>query len=473
MNNGNSLLKKVFETICKHNMISRGEKILVAVSGGADSVCMLHALNALKTSFGFSIYCAHLNHGLRGEAADSDERFVVELCGKLDIPVFTKTVDVRAFAKEKKISLEEAVRVLRYKFFDELSKKNKIDKIATAHNKNDNAETVLMRIFRGTGIDGLCGISYKREDGVIRPLLDIEKCEIEEYCKENNLSFCTDETNNENEYTRNKIRNELLPYIIENFNPDVVDSLSRLTETAKEDGEFLNNYAKRLYERLRSPLSSKKPVMLHIESLGLVSRSIAARVLRIAALDAAKDVKLEKKHIDDVFDLMTKETGSRISLPKGLVAEVQYGWLTFADGEKNPKALEDEQFFFTEVLPDDTVFVKNLDKNIYLKVKSEKGYKCKINEQALDFDKLEGQHLFLRSRRDGDRMVCFSDGRTKKIKNILIDGKIPRSDRDKILLLATGDEVLAIVGSRVSEKYKITNETERTLVIRYGDIDEE
>ncbi len=472
MSNGNFLLKKVFETICKHNMISRGEKILVAVSGGADSVCMLHALNALKTSFGFSIYCAHLNHGLRGEAADSDERFVVELCGKLDIPVFTNAVDVRAFAKEKKLSLEEAGRVLRYKFFDELSKRHRIDKIATAHNKNDNAETVLMRIFRGTGIDGLCGISYKREDGVIRPLLDIERREIEEYCKDNNLSFCTDETNNENEYTRNKIRNELLPYITENFNPDVVDSLSRLTETAKEDGEFLNSYAKRLYERLRSPLSLKKPVMLHIESISMVSRSIASRVLRIAALDAAKDVKLEKKHIDDVFDLMTKETGTRISLPKGLVAEVQYGWLTFADGEKKPKVLEDEQFFFTEVLPGDVVYVQNVDKNISVRTENEKGYKCKINEQTLDFDKLEGKHLFLRSRRDGDRMVCFSDGRTKKIKNILIDGKVPRGDRDKILLLATGDEVLAIVGNRVSEKYKITNETERTLVIRYGDIDE-
>ncbi|MBQ9757671.1 MAG: tRNA lysidine(34) synthetase TilS [Clostridia bacterium] len=472
MNNGNSVLKKVFETVCEHNMINRGERILAAVSGGADSVCMLHVLNALKTSLGFSIYCAHLNHGLRGEAADRDERFVVELCGKLDIPVFTKTVDVRAFAEKEKLTLEEAGRVLRYEFFDELSKRHRIEKIATAHNKNDNAETVLMRVFRGTGIDGLCGISYRREDGVIRPLLDTRRYEIEEYCRENNLSFCTDETNNENEYTRNKIRNELLPYLAENFNSDIVDSLFRLSENAKEDGEFLSGYARRLYERLRGPISSKKPVMLHIESLSMVSRSIASRVVRIAADEAVKGAKLEKKHIDDIFILMTKETGARLSLPKGLVAEVQYGWLTFSDSEQKIKALADDKFFFTEVSPGDTVFVQNLEKNIYLKTEDARTYKCKINEQALDYDKLGGRVLFLRSRRDGDRMVCFSDGRTKKIKNILIDGKVPRSDRDKILLLCTGDEVLAIVGSRVSEKYKTTKETERALVIRYGDIDE-
>ena len=194
MNSEKSVFQMVSATIFEKKMINKGDRILAAVSGGADSVCMLHVLNRLKSIIGFDVYCAHLNHNLRGEAADADEKFVIELCGRLGIPVFTKSVDVESLAKEKKMPLEEAGRFARYEFFDELSQRYRITKTATAHNKNDNAETVLMRILRGTGIDGLGGISYEREDGIIRPLLDVSRVEIEEYCKENKLDFCTDAT---------------------------------------------------------------------------------------------------------------------------------------------------------------------------------------------------------------------------------------------------------------------------------------
>jgi len=468
VNNGNSVVQKVLRTISEHNMINRGERILAAVSGGADSVCMLYALKSLKDTLGFDIYCAHLNHNLRGEDADSDEKFVIELCGRLEIPVFTKSVDVADFAEREKLTLEEAGRILRYEFFSELSQKYRINKIATAHNKNDNAETVLMRIIRGTGIDGLKGISYKREDGVIRPLLDVSRREIEDYCTENNITYCTDKTNFDNDYTRNKIRNELLPYLGEKFNPEIAESLCRLSENAKEDAEFLNGYARRLYERLKGPLPAKKPVMLHIESLKMTDKSIAARVFKIAADEAKKGIRLERKHIDDIFLLMDKETGAQLSLPCGVIACVQYGWLTFESEEKTTVAIENKDLLFMEVVPPMTIFAKDLDKNISFQIKPLKEYNRKVNETVLDYDKLLGKSLFLRNRRNGDRMVCFSDGKAKKIKNILIDEKVPRKDRDRILLLCSDDEVLAMVGSRVSEKYKVTNETERALVIEYG-----
>ncbi len=468
MSKVNSVVQEVMDTILRHGMINKGDRILAAVSGGADSVCMLHILNTLKKSMGFDIYCAHLNHCLRGDAADNDEKFVVELCKKLDIPVFCKSVDVAALASEKKLTTEEAGRLARYDFFRELSVKHKINKTATAHNKDDNAETVLMRIIRGTGTDGLKGIAYVRDDGVIRPILDISRADIEEYCHGNNLSFCTDATNADNDYTRNKIRNQLLPFIEENFNPNIKDSLCRLSDNATEDAEFLNSYAKRLYARLCNPLPGGSPVTLHIESLSMVDKGIASRVLKIAADEVKSGIRLEKKHIDDLFNLMTKQTGASIDLPDGIEASIQYGWLSFIDKNAVVEVKEEAEGFFTEIAPLQTVLVEPLGKNISLRIENAKKYKCKVNETAISYDLIEGKMLFLRNRRNGDRIVWFPDGRTKKIKNILIDAKIPKRDRDRIPLLCTGDEVLAIVGSRVSEKYKVTNETERALVIEYG-----
>ncbi len=463
-----SISPQVLQTIFKYDMISSGDKILAAVSGGADSVCMLHILNSLKADLGFDLACAHVNHGLRGEAADNDEKFVKALCKSLGIKCYVKKADVGAFAKEFRMTVEEAGRTVRYDFFAELKAKYGFCKVATAHNKNDNAETVLMRIIRGTGIDGLAGISYKREDGVIRPILDVSRAEIEEYCKAYDLKHCTDSTNFDNDYTRNKIRNELIPFMEREFNAKVSNSLVRLANSAEEDSKFLQGYANRLYARLGNPLSGKSPNALHIETFKMLERSIGARILRIAANKSASDVKLERKHIEDIYNILDKTTGTSIDLPCGLTATINYGWLTFEGPLDRREIKLDTDGFFTQINIGECVYIESLDKNIRLKEENAKGYELKLNETAVDLDKLGNQPLYLRSRRDGDRMVCFSDGRTKKVKSIFIDAKISKKDREKIPLLATGDEIVAIVGSRVSEKYKLTKETERALVIEYG-----
>lgn len=462
-----SISSLVLKTIEKHNMIEPGDKIIAAVSGGADSVCMLNLLQSLKAELGFSLCCAHLNHGLRGKAADHDEEFVRALCTQLGIDFYSKTVDVAKVAEEKKITCEEAGRMARYDFFNELKKTYGYSKVATAHNKNDNAETVLMRIIRGTGVDGLSGIPYTRDDGVIRPVLDISRQQIEEYCRENGLDFCTDATNLENDFTRNKIRNLLIPYIEKEFNTRISDSLIRLSEAAEEDSKFLKAYTKRLYERLGNPVPGSKLNTLHIESLKMLEKPILTRLLRLAA-EKSSDVKLEKKHIEDVIGLLDKPTGTAINLPGGLNAEINYGWLTFS-GPLDIIELEiSEDGFFADISIGDTVLVEALGKEISIREENAKDYKCRINEIAADLDKIGSQPLFLRSRRDGDRIVWFPDGRTKKIKNVFIDEKIPKKDRNKIPLLATGNEIVAIVGSRVSEKYKLTKDSERALVIKYG-----
>jgi len=457
----------VLKTIEKYNMLECGDKVIAAVSGGADSVCMLHILNNLKNDLKFSLCCAHINHGLRGEAADSDEAFVKALCVNMGIDFYSKKFDVARLAEENKITCEEAGRNVRYGFFEEIKTKYGYNKVATAHNKNDNAETVLMRIIRGTGIDGLAGIPYMRNDGVIRPILDISREQVEEYCTENNLEFCTDATNLENDFTRNKVRNMLIPFIEREFNAKISDSLIRLSDSAEEDSKFLKSYTKRLYQRLGNPIPGSKLNTLHIDSLKLLEKPILTRILQLAA-EKSSPAKLEKKHICDIIELLNKNTGASINLPQGLVAEINYGWLTFSGPLDKIDVKSNADGFFADIAIGDTVCIEALGKEISIREENAKEYKCKINEIAADIDKIGFQPLFLRSRRDGDKIVWFSDGKAKKIKNIFIDEKIPQKDRNKIPLLATGDEIIAIVGSRVSEKYKITKDSERALVIRYG-----
>lgn len=463
------VINSVYNLIIEKNMMEKGDKVLVAVSGGADSVCLLSILCSLKEKLGIHLSVAHLNHMIRGEEAKRDENFVKGLCEKFNTDFFVKSVDVPKLAEEMGLSLEEAGRDARYNFFDELKKTEGITKIATAHNKNDRAESVLMRIIRGTGIDGLKGISYVREDGVVRPVLDLKRCEIEEYLKETELDFCTDSTNKDNDYTRNRIRNGLIPYIEENFNPSVVDTLFRFSETMTEDAEFLEGYANRLYERINNPLPSHKPYALHIESLKMVDDSIKARLVKIVVNKASeKNLKLQYVHIQSVLELINKNTGAMVNLPDGIQARNEYGWLIFENTEKEAEKtnIEDEDLFI-KVNPLESYHIESLDAEVSFKIVDPRIYKKNSRQQILSFDLLDGKRLVLRTRQSGDRMVCFPDGKAKKLKNIFIDSKIPKASRDKIPVLCADDEIVAIVGLRVSENYKINNETRKALIIEY------
>ena len=549
------------QAISEYNLIEYGETVLAAVSGGADSVCLLYVLCALKRELGIKVICAHLNHGIRGASADADEEFVGELCKKLGVKFYSKKTDVLSLAKASGETTEEAGRTARYAFFDEIARKHKIDKIATAHNKNDNIETVLMRIIRGTGIDGLGGIPIKRDGGIIRPLLNVSRSEIEAFCAENGIAYRTDETNSSLDYTRNKIRLELLPFLEKEFSPSALESINRLSQTAREDADFLNSYAERLYKRLGNPLPGKKPTVIHCESLKMLERAIKVRIVRIAAKEAGCE-NLSKVHIENVLALLNSQTGAATDLPCGVRAQVNYGWIefsknvkaaqnlseTFGGGEKgesgkaiestpaafgvggsaaansaehqtganaenqsNPSAEQQTganvehqsdansaesqsganaekqsganaenptaegskgskaygDLFCYEASVGESIYIEEIDKTVSLR-EEKKGYKPKINEQTADLERLSGCRCEIRSRRRGDRMVCFKDGRTKKIKSILIDNKVERANREKIPLLTANAEIVMIIGSRVSEKYKTNNKTERVLVISYG-----
>ena len=241
------MLDKVINYIKENELIQKGDKILVALSGGPDSVCLLHILYGLKDKFNLTLGAIHINHMLRDEEAYNDERYIIKLCDELGINHYVKRINIEYVAKVANVSLEVAGRNERYKAFEEIRGKYGYNKIAVAHNANDQAETVLMRVMRGTGLEGLTGIKAKREDGIIRPILCLNRQEIEKYCEEKKLNPRIDASNYERIYSRNKIRLDILPYMKEHFNKDIVDTLNRMTILLQKDNEFIEEYSKKCY----------------------------------------------------------------------------------------------------------------------------------------------------------------------------------------------------------------------------------
>lgn len=479
------LIERVADTIDRRSLFGKNDKILAAVSGGADSVCMLHILCRLRGRYGIEVYAAHLNHGIRGEEAERDQRYVERLCEELGVECFVKCVDVPRIAKEKKISCEEAGRRARYSFFHELMREHGIDRIATAHNMNDQAETELMRIMRGSGLNGLRGIKYKREDGVVRPILDLKRSEIEEYCRINGLDYKTDSTNLENDYTRNKIRNELIPYIQREFNPNIIETLSNMADTIAEDAEFIDGYAERLNKRLNSPLPGKRVEALHINSLKMTDRAIRSRLILISARNVmGKGYKLEKKHIEQIHELYEKDTPARLNMPGGLVVFNRYGWLEFVKDTDITNNLKNDFCIEVELnksynnesaavsIKNRSYDIEEIGARVSLEVVHKDSLSLGGGEQTLDYDKLVSdgvldRGLIIRNRRDGDRFIVYKNGKAKKLKSFFIDLKINRDERGRIPLLCCEGEILAVIGVRASEKYKKTRSTENVLVITY------
>lgn len=301
------MLNKVKNTIEKYNLIDINDKIVVAVSGGPDSISLLNILHELK----YNICVAHINHGLR-ENANIDEEFVKKFCSDRKIPCFIKKVNLKEI--QNGMTLEEAGRKIRYDFFYEVMEKEKCNKIATAHNSNDNAETVIMNIIRGTGISGLKGIEPIRGN-IIRPLIEITRKEIEDYCIENSLNPRHDESNDEPLYTRNKIRLNVIPYIEKNINSNIVNNINRLSEIVQEEEEFINNETVKSYNNIMISEDDNK-IILNLKKFNELNVVLRKRLIKksiINLLGNAKDI--EKVHINDIIKLCEKNIGGKFLMP--------------------------------------------------------------------------------------------------------------------------------------------------------------
>lgn len=461
------VIEKVRDTIEKHQLIKRGDKVIVALSGGPDSVCLLHVLCRLREEYNLKIYAVHLNHRLRGLDAHKDALYVSDLCNKLSVSCFIKAIDVDGYCKDKKLSVEEGARELRYKLFDDLLIRLDADKVCIGHNKNDQAETVLMRIMRGTGINGLKGIAHKRSNTIVRPILDISRSEIEDYCKQYDLKPRIDKTNLESIYTRNKIRLELLPYIEEEFNQNIVETLARMAEGIGKDADFINRLADEEFAKLVT--WKDESIILDINGVNNLDISLKSRMIIKAISDLLTGFKnIDMNHINQVLALCKQDkSGKMLNLPNSLFVYRSGENLIFS---KTRPYTADIDFEYPLKKPENNIFKEIVIDEIGIKVsyslvsrdEFEKN-KSKKNYKFINYDKVEGD-LLVRNKKAGDKIKLRVG--SKKIKDLLIDLKVPRELRSEVFLICDSKDLILADLYRISENYKIDNNTKEILGIK-------
>lgn len=451
-----NLVKK---NILDKNLISPGDNILIGLSGGPDSVFLFHNLRKLKDVLSFNLYASHINHMYRGKDAQHDEDFVRSLCLQYDIRLFVKRKNATEYAHELKVTEEEAGRILRYNFFRENLKEVGGGKIAIAHNLNDQAETVLQRIIRGSGIDGLSAMSFAKED-LIRPMLNVTRKEIEKYLKDNNFESCIDITNTQAIYGRNKIRLNLIPYLEKNFNPNIQNSLYRMSETMERDKKIIEKYIELKFNEVLLEANENK-VVLNLNKLKQMEEGENGRIIR-RSIEQLKGntVNIEMKHIDYSIDFIKNgKTGKKINLSEGFTIEISY------DNFIINKIVENIPSFKYNIVLEAPVNISEAGKILFCKVMnaSEVDITDK-NSINLDYDLIKG-NLIVRNRLAGDAMIPCGTTWNKKIKDIFMDMKIPAEERDRKLIIADDDNILWLEGFRIHNSFKVSSSTKKILNI--------
>lgn len=461
------LSEEVLDYIKRNELIEKDDRILIAFSGGADSLALLSILNKLKENLGITIGACHLNHMLRGDDANEDERFCRETAEKLSIPFYAKSEDTRAYSKENGVSIEVAGRELRYAFFKEIMVKERYGKCAVAHHQNDQAETILLNLLRGTGLNGLSGISAKRDE-FIRPLLFLSKKEILSYLKEKKLCGREDLSNEENIYQRNKIRNELVPYLEKNFNPDFSRTLARMGDTLSIDLDFIEGEVRKAKEKYlwleedsvqegQEGSRTSSRAILKKEAFDL-HRAIATRLV----MEAIRSVKtnlmdIEEVHLKDILKLQKGETGKTIDIKDSIIAYQDYGNIII----KIKKEQEEKELMEELRIPGEYVIE---GKKITLRVVGKEEIIKDKHLRFLNGDIME-ESITVRHRADGDRMRPLGMKGYKKLKNILIDKKVSQEKRDELLIFLNKNEVIYVGTMIISDDYKVKENTEKVIEI--------
>lgn len=459
------IFDKVLSTINKHNLIQKGDKIVLGLSGGPDSVCLLHVLNRLKKDFNIEIYAAHLNHQIRGIEAQKDALYVSKLCEDMGIIFFVKSINIPKYCENEGLSLEEGARKLRYEMFYEIKDKIKANKIAIGHNLNDQAETVMMRIMRGTGLKGLKGIDYIRDNCIIRPILDVERNEIEEYCEAYNLNPRIDKTNLENIYTRNKIRLDLLPYMKDNFNSNVIESIVRMSNSLKSDNDYIEKEAEAKFREV-SNIKEKGFVEINLDDFVCLHDAIKVRVLRNSIKHILGDTNfVDQRHIEDIMSLEdNSKVNKMLTLPRNIFVYRKKDSIILT----NEEIVNEEIEFYYNVPSNGFIKIKELKQIIETQVMSidrYKSMKLDNSSKGFDFNKVKGG-IVIRSRRQGDKIKLAMG--SKKVKDLFIDLKIPREERCKIPIITDSEGIICVGDYKISENYKIDENTKEVLKINFN-----
>lgn len=456
------LVKKVIEYVEKNKMLSNGDGIVVGVSGGADSVCLLKILCELRKIYEINIVAVHIHHGIRGEEADRDRDFVEKVCQSLEVENLVYKYDVLQIAKERGMTEEEAGREVRYSTFRKVMREKGFNKIAVAHNMGDNCETILFNLCRGSELKGLGGIQPVRDE-IIRPLLNITRKDIEEYLNNLNIEYIVDSTNLLNEYGRNKIRNIVVPYLNENINSRTVEHIVEAGAALMEAEEYLESQTDMAMSLHKIDV---KEGMIKEEVLAEPDIIVKRIIRRVVFAQAGKLKDITSTHITSVLKLFSMDVSKSINLPYDLVVKRTYEGVLI--NKKVDKGIVERLDFLLEAGKQYSI---NNEMSLMVTVKEvEKGKKLneikeKLYTKCFDYDKIKDT-LRIRNRLPGDYLVVDSKGSHKKLKEYLINEKIPKDDREGLVLVTEGSHVLWIVGHRISEYYKVTDETTRILEIK-------
>ena len=501
-----TIYNKVKRFLDKYRMIDRDDLVAVGVSGGADSVCLLHLLCLLREEADFRMLVVHVDHGVRADSAE-DASYVEALCEKLGVPFYLRKVDMDGYAAVHKLSSEEAGRVLRYTAFEEVlreqSKEGQSCKIAVAHNCNDRAETMLFHMFRGSGIRGLASI-WPVNGAVIRPLLCLERKEIEEYLALNGLRYCHDSTNEEDSYTRNRIRHHILPYAEKEICTSAITHMGELAEILSETECYLEGQTRRLYTIYvkentdgQEHNADKQPgetVSLCIDKGLLVEDPVLYKRVLLTCLERLTPYRkdITGRHIASLVQLLEKDGSKEIRLPYGIRAYKEYDRLYLGRDTKEtaepvksgkPEGASAVHRMTSREVVSDSCQVYEIVPPMEIRLPEEGRFSFHLIEKGagilqkeqnipqnrytkwFDYDKITTS-LLLRKRQPGDYLTIDAAMHTKSVKQYMINEKIPKMRRDSMHLLADGSHVLWIPGYRISQKYKVEENTERILEVR-------
>ncbi|MBW1903456.1 MAG: tRNA lysidine(34) synthetase TilS [Deltaproteobacteria bacterium] len=464
MNIVTDIIRKVDKTISKYCMIRRGDRIIVAVSGGVDSVCLLDVFHSLKEVLGIELVVAHFDHGLRPDEDEYETEFVKSLAASFECDFVTKRANPDL--QPETASLEERARDVRYRFLNEVKEQFSAQKIAMGHNLNDQAETVLIRLLRGSGPSGLSGIPPVRDTHIIRPLIEVTRSEIESYLSNRGLRHITDSSNSETKYLRNEIRLNLLPQL-EKYQPKIVEILGRTATIMREETTWLEAKATRWLKKWAEKGSNDEIVLPLFRFKGL-PEPLKNHVIRQAL--KRKGGSLRRISLPNIDAIKQIATGSKpqaeVSLPNMLAVKRVYDKLIFLNSKpETPKRfcyiIDKPGTFDLETL-DCTMQLEAVDRKALPKLTTSAWAAC------LDAD-LITYPLMLRNFRPGDRFVPLGMTGHKKLKSFFIDMKIPSHVRACIPILTQGNEPIWICGLRIDDRFKVTSRTQRVLKITFDD----
>ena len=460
------MVERIAAYMEQYQMVPKGGHICVGVSGGADSVCLFRVLECLSRTMGFTLSVVHVEHGIRGEQSLSDMEFVRMLALRYEVPFSVYAFSVAEMAKERGLSVEEAGRNVRYEAFaKESAKYGPSARVALAHHAEDNAETLLFHMCRGTGLEGLAGIRPIRGN-IIRPLLAVTRQEIEAFLEQEGQGYCADVTNEDISYSRNRIRKCVLPQLVQ-INGKAVLHINRIAEEAAEVSAYLKEKVDKIV-KTHAQWTKEGQLRFDLSGWGQSPAAMQSRVM-LALIEQVSGSRkdIAREHAAALLDLSKGQTGRMVSLPYGITAMKTYGALIFSQkGREAPYAGISAEVPMDKALgeiciPGATLRFAQFD----LEKKDAKIPKNRYTKW-FDYDKIKNR-LFLRNRKPGDYFFVDGAGHRQKLKDYWINEKVPKEKRDQILLLADGSHIVWAVGYRISEYYKITGDTKRVLEVQY------